>query len=137
MAPRAPPHTTIHRAQRPWRCAQAPDGNHQPHTCHDQPPVTTPRCHHHAHQWDAPPATPTRPVDQAQGLWHCTQAHNVDRLPPPHHNPPMAMTPCRHHHDRHRGRLGHTPLPPSARDSPSIAQKSVAPALWGRAMTYQ
>ena len=136
-APMAPPHTTVHRAQRPWRCAQARDVDRQPHARHDQPTATTLRCHHHTCQWDAPPAPPTRPVNQAQGLWHRAQVRDIGRLPPPRRDPPTATMPCRHHHDRHQGHPGHTTPPPSARNSPSVAQKSAAPASWGRATTYQ
>ena len=99
--------------------------------------ATMPCCHHHACQWDAPPAPPTRPVNQAQGIWHRAQAHDINCLPLPRRNQPTAMTPCRHHHNHHWGHLGHTTPPPSARNSPSVAQKSAVPTSWGRATTYQ
>jgi hypothetical protein len=57
-APRAPPHTTVHLAQRPWRCAQARDGDRQTTPCRDPPTTTTTRHHHHTRHWDAPPAPP-------------------------------------------------------------------------------
>ena len=40
-APRASPHTTVHQAQRPWRCAQAHDVDRQPHVRCNPPTATT------------------------------------------------------------------------------------------------
>ena len=71
--------------------------------------------------------------------WRCTQEHGADR-PTPNHT-------CRHHQRPRRaattttaigGRPGHTPLPPSAKDGPGIAQKSATLTLWSdQAATHQ
>ena len=85
----------------------------------------------HANQ-RAPRASPHTTIHRAQRPWHRAHADDVNRLPPLHHDPPMATTLRHHHHDRHWGHPEHTPLPPWARDSPSITQKSPTPALRGR-----
>ena len=80
----------------------------------------------------APRASPHTTLHRAQRPWHRAHADDINRLPPLHHDPPMATTLRHHHHDRHWGHPEHTPLPPWARDSPSITQKSPTPALRGR-----
>ena len=134
-APRASPHTTVHRAQRPWHCTQACDVDRQPHACCDPPTATTTQSRCGEDDQTAPMAPPHTTVHQAQRPWRCTQARDVDRQPHTCCDQPMAMTPCCHHHDRHRGCLGHTTPPPSARNSPSVMQKSAVLASWGRATT--
>ena len=75
-----------------------------------------------------------------QRPWRCTQEHSAD-CPTPNHA-------CRHHQQPQRhaattttaigGRPGHTPLPPSAKDGPGIAQKSATLTLWSdQAATHQ
>ena len=90
-APRASPHTTVHRAQRPWHCAQARDVDHLPPPRHDPPTATMPRCHHHAHHWEAPPAPPTycQPGMRALALCTSTQCYPFKSSVPP---PPSVAT---------------------------------------------
>jgi hypothetical protein len=103
-APRAPPHTTVHLAQRPWRCAQARDGDRQTTPCRD-PPTTT-RHHHHTRHWDAPPAPPLTLSTGPKGSGVvCKRATSIVN-----HCCGTATTLCHHHHDHLQGtpRTHHT-----------------------------
>jgi len=96
-APRASPHTTIHWAQRPWRCAQARDVNCQPHVRCDPPMATPTRCRCGEDDRTAPMAPPHTTVYRAQRPWRCAQARSADRPMPNrarrnHQRPPQRAT---------------------------------------------
>jgi hypothetical protein len=136
-APRAPPHTTVHLAQRPWHCAQAHDGDRQTTPCRDPPTTTMTRHRHHTRHWDAPPAPPltlsTEP--KGSGVVHkrATSIANHRRVAT-HQRPRRCATTTT---TTSRGRLEHTTLPPSTRDSPSVVQKRATSTRPGHATTVK
>ena len=91
-----PPTPTVDQAQGPRRCAQARDVDHQMSVCRATTHQWTTASHRNDDRCQrgggAPRAPPNHTVNQAQRLWHCTQACDAYRQTPACCDPPAAKT---------------------------------------------